>query len=254
MGNDKSTEKNRKAWDSIAVSASKWFQPVSADEISRARGGEWAISVTATKHVPREWLGVVRDRDVMCLAGGGGHQGPILAAAGARVTVVDFSSNQLAIDRTIAKQFDLTIATLVADMRSLAGIADNSFDVVVNPCSLNFCPDVNSVWQEVARVLRPNGILITGFLNPVNYLFDAAAVVRGKFVVANKIPCTVEYGEADDQLPVEFAHELDDLVGGQMRAGLALTNMYEDRWGGHDPLSDRIAVFMATRSVKRSSD
>ncbi len=251
MGSDKSTELNRRAWDSIAVSESKWFQPVTADQITRARNGDWLISVTATLPVPREWMGEVRDRDVLCLAGGGGHQGPILAAAGARVTVADFSSNQLAIDDAIARQFDLVITTLVADMRSLDGFADNTFDLVVNPCSLNFCPEVNPVWQEVARVLRPGGVLVTGFLNPINYLFDPVALERGRFVVANQIPCTVVYGEPGDPVPVEFAHELGDLLGGQLRAGLVLTNLFEDRWGGHDPLSKRIAVFIATRAVKR---
>jgi 2-polyprenyl-3-methyl-5-hydroxy-6-metoxy-1,4-benzoquinol methylase len=57
-----------------------------------------------TKPVPRGWFPDLNGCDVLCLASGGGQQGPVLAAAGANVTVFDISSRQLAQDRLVAER------------------------------------------------------------------------------------------------------------------------------------------------------
>lgn len=248
-------EYNRKAWDDIATSQKKWFVPPTQEQIDAARSGKLSIRVTATKDVPQSWLGVLRGRRILCLAAGGGHQGPLFAAAGANVTVLDFSSEQLAIDQRVAEQHGLTLATIQADMRELGQIGP--FDLVVNPCSTNFCCNVRQVWSEVFRVLRPGGEFFTGFINPINYLFDAEEMMRGNFVVKHSIPYAESIEESAvgrDQkanpVPVEFGHSLADLIGGQCAAGLHVIDFFEDRWGSRDMLSQRIDVFMATRARK----
>jgi SAM-dependent methyltransferase len=253
---DDSVRFNRKAWDNIALS-NQWFSPASTADISQARGGEIHIRLTATKRVPRSWLRSIAQKRVLCLAGGGGHQGPILAAAGAVVTVFDFSQEQLAIDARVAKENGLSIRTVEGDMRDLSCFADGAFDLIVNPCSLNFCPDVRPVWSESYRVLRSGGELLSGLINPVNYLFDSVAMEKGEFVVRHKIPYNDwELPQSDrertlgPERPAEFGHSLTDLIGGQLDAGFQLVSMFEDRWGGHDPLSDYMNVFIATRAVR----
>ncbi|KAG1318310.1 hypothetical protein G6F63_015276 [Rhizopus arrhizus] len=53
--------------------------------------------------LPLDWLGDVRGRRILCLASGGGQQAPVLAAAGADVTVFDLSDGQLEQDRRHAR-------------------------------------------------------------------------------------------------------------------------------------------------------
>ena len=69
--------------------------------------------------MPVDWLGDVKGKRILCLASGGGQQGPILAAAGARVTVFDNSPAQFEKDRIVAERDGLQIVTELGDMRDL---------------------------------------------------------------------------------------------------------------------------------------
>ena len=251
-----STDFNRDAWNNIARSE-RWFDHADTETIDEARRGHWSIRLTGTKPVPNDWLGDVAGKRILCLAGGGGHQGPVLAAAGADVTVYDFSEAQLKIDRNVAAKHGLELSTVEGDMRDLGCFTDGSFDLIVNPCSTNFCPEVMPVWRESYRVLQSGGDLIAGMIQPVNFLFDAAKLDGGEFDVRHSIPYSDQDLPAEerertlgDERPIDFGHTLEDLIGGQMKAGFHLIEMFEDRWGGDDPLSEKIATFVATRARK----
>jgi SAM-dependent methyltransferase len=248
---------NRKAWDKMALAGDRLYRAVTTEQIAAARDGDWKIRITPQKLVPRVWLEPIEDRKVLCLAAGGGNQAPLLAAAGGRITVFDLSDEQLNRDREIADREGLEIASVAGEMTDLSCFPDDSFDLVINPCSVCFCPSVGDIWSECYRVLRGGGSLITGFINPVYYLFDAAAMDKNQFVVRHKIPYSDFDLSSEERLrllgpdrPREFGHSLDDLFGKQLEVGFALTGFYEDGWGQNDKLSSLINVFSATRATK----
>jgi SAM-dependent methyltransferase len=111
-------------------------------------------------------LGDVAGKDVLCLAGGGGKQSEAFALLGANVTVFDLSEAQLQRNLEAAEHYGLTIKTVHGDMRDLSAFEDNSFDIVTNPYSLNFVPDVRLVFAGAARVLRPEGTYYFNCANP----------------------------------------------------------------------------------------
>jgi SAM-dependent methyltransferase len=239
-------EQNRVAWNAAVASGNRWTTPVSSDEIAAARQGTWSVLLTPTTPVPRAWFGDLSSSRVLGLASGGGQQCPIFAAAGARVTSLDASDAQLAQDRLVAERDGLVIDTVQGDMRDLSRFDDASFDLVFNPCSTCFVDDVERVWREVARVLAPGGVLLTGFTNPWVYLFDAARFDRGELVVVNTLPHTEELDGM-----IEFSHTFTAQLGGQMRAGLVVTDLYEDTWDDMwKVMAGRATCFMATRAVK----
>jgi len=256
-------EHNRRAWDKEVESGKNpWTQPVSADEIATARTGEWRIVLTPQIAVPRAWFGArFPDCDVLCLASGGGQQAPILAAAGARVTVFDNSPKQLEQDRFVAQRDGLTIRTVQGDAADLGAFADASFDLIVHPVSNIFMPDVRAVWRECRRVLRTGGALLSGISNPIMYIFDAEAEdQRGELIVRHALPYADETHLTREEharifgadSPLEFSHSLDDQIGGQLAAGFVLTDFYEDNWA---PDSGRAVAryfpcFFATRALK----
>ena len=166
---------NRGAWDRQVAGGNPWTVPVSAEEVARARQGDWQIVLTPTKPAPAEWFPPLQGADVLCLASGGGQQGPILAAAGARVTVFDNSPAQLAQDRAVAEREGLEIRTVEGDMRDLSALADDAFDLIVHPVSNLFVPQVQPVWREAYRVARAGGVLLVGFANPAMYRITRAS-------------------------------------------------------------------------------
>lgn len=251
---------NKKSWDHYVESGNPWTIPVGPKKIEQARNGTWKIFLTPTKPVPADWFPSLPGLNVLCLASGGGQQGPILAAAGAQVTVFDNSPSQLARDREVAEREGLTVALVEGDMRDLSAFQDASFDLVINPVSNCFVPQLEGVWRETARVLRPGGELLAGFVNPVNYLFDGEKEKEGVYQIIHKMPYsdltsiseerrTSLYGK---ESALEFGHSLEDQIGGQIRAGLSIWGFYEDITPG-EKISEHMPTFIATRSRKVSA-
>lgn len=250
-------EYNSRAWDTAVARGSQWTIPVETTEIERARRGEWSIVLTPEKPVPRSWFPDLHGRDLLCLAGAGGQQAPILAAAGAKVTVLDNSPAQLERDAYVAARDRLDITCIQGDMRDLSGLAAESFDVIVHPCSNLFVPSVRPVWQEAYRVLRAGGSMMSGFCNPANYIFDQDLADQGVLEVRHALPysdlVSLEPEQLqkylDDLQPLEFSHTLEDQIGGQLDAGFVLTGFYEDTWSG-TTLGELMPTFIATLAKK----
>src|SRR5687767_7258559 len=249
---------NREAWNREVQNGNRWSQPVDSATIAKAKQGEFSIVLTENIPVPQRWFPSLKGADVLCLASGGGQQGPVLAAAGANVTVFDNSPAQLKQDQLVAEREALSIQTVEGDAADLSMFANESFDLVFNPVSTVFMPDVRAVWKESYRVLRQGGILMTGFMNPVHYIFDLYKADEGVLEVAHSIPysdlTSIPQEDLDELiekgLPVEFGHSLTDLLGGQCAAGFVITDMYED-YMLDSPLHKYHPSYIATRAVKQ---
>jgi SAM-dependent methyltransferase len=249
---------NSAAWDREVEGGNEWTVPVGPEVIACARAGDWSVVLIGYEPTPRDWFPAdLTGAAVLCLASGGGQQGPVLAAVGADVTVFDVSARQLARDDEVAAREGLTIHTVQGDMRDLSAFPDASFDVVFNPVSNVFCPDLAPVWRESFRVLRPGGVLMSGFLNPDIYIFDVAALdEREEFVVRHPLPySTLELSDAEraraygDGAAIEYSHSLTEQIGGQLAAGFALTHLVEAPHHA-DATARYMPGYIATRAVK----
>lgn len=259
-GPDSVHHHNAAVWDRAAVRRDVWSTPVGGDEIAAARAGRWSVKLTPSRPVPDDWWPPLVDLEVLGLASGGGQQGPILAAAGARVTVVDLSAGQLELDREVAAEHGLTVRTVQSDAADLSVFADESFDLVFHPSSNSYMRDVEAVWAEAHRVLRPGGTLLAGFNNPVIYVFDLDDLDRGVLTVRHRLP----YADERDLSPetvaalrdagraLEYGHTLEQQIGGQLAAGFELVGLYEDRFD-RLPLAAYMSTSIATRARKPSS-
>lgn len=250
---------NKNAWDQKVEEGSMYTRPVSHEVIEKSKAGEWEISVTTEKSVPRDWFpDSLKGLNILCLASGGGQQGPVLAAAGADVTVTDISKKQLEQDEIVAKREGLHLQTVQGDMSDLSDFADEYFDIIINPVSNLFVKDVHSVWNEISRVLKNKGVLITGFTNPLLWIFDDHQERKGILDVKHPVPSsTLDYlseGEIENYIrsnqTIEHAHTLEDQIQGQIDAGFVISGFHEDDFGGSRMIDRYIKTFIATKAIK----
>ncbi len=252
---------NRAAWDRQAAEQREWSRPVSSELIAAARNGQWDVHLTP-RPLPREWLGEIGGKAILCLASAGGQQAPILAAAGAHVTVFDVSDRQLAQDRSVAERDGLDLLTVQGDMCDLSAFDDGQFDLVFQPISNLYVPDVRPVWRECHRVLKPGGVLLASFYNPVVFIGDRdpTHAEQGMLRPRYKLPYS-DLADLDQDVlekkresgeAVVFGHSLTDLIGGQIAAGFAIEGFYEDEQPNPRFLVDRfMPTFLATRALRR---
>ncbi len=179
---------NRAAWDKQVENGNEWTVPFSDQVIGDARRGVWQILLTDSKPVPRDWFRELDGLDVLCLASGGGQQGPVLAGAGARVTAFDTSPRQLEGDRTVAQRHNLELTTVEGGMRDLSAFQSESYDLIFHPVTNIFVPEIRPVWSDAFRVLKHGGTMLAGIVNPImctfdNKLVDEQRVIQVKYAL-----------------------------------------------------------------------
>ena len=249
-------EENSKIWDIRSENNDTWSVPVTSEMVELARKGIWSIVLTPSKPVPSNWCpDKLEGKKILCLASGGGQQGPILSAAGAEVTVLDNSKKQLEKDEFVAKRENLNIKTVQGNMQDLSMFQNKCFDCIIHPWSNGYIDNVLSVWKECARVLKKRGLLLAGFGNPIEYIFNAGKLEQGILVVENMIPYadiehmddpeTREIVERDGYL---WSHTLEEQIQGQIEAGFAIVGFYEDIGG--TVLDKYINSSIATKAIK----
>ena len=242
---------NARTIDGWVAEGWEWGMPIDHETYERARRGDWQILLTPTIPVPRSWWPELKGANVLGLASGGGQQMPILTAAGARCTVLDYSPAQLESERLVAEREGYEIEIVRADMTQRLPFADARFDMVVNPMSLCYVRETDPIWREIARVLRPGGVLLTGLDSGFNYVVDQEEkrIVRGlpfDPIADSELMAELELEDAG----VQFSHTVGELLGGILHAGLTIDDVYDDV-NGEGRLSElNIPTMLAVRAHK----
>lgn len=247
---------NSEIWDKRSENNDIWSVPVNSETIALVRKGIWDIVLTPKKNVPHSWfLNDMAGKRVLCLASGGGQQGPIMAALGADVTVFDNSIKQLEKDKFVSEREGLNIKTVQGDMKDLSVFENGYFDLIIHPWSNGYVDTVLPVWKEAARVIRQGGILMSGFANPIEFIFDLEKLEQGEFIVRHKIPYSdltslteEEFKRITKNDGIVFGHTLTDQIQGQIDAGFAIIGFYEDTGG--TALDNYIYTSIATKAIK----
>lgn len=223
MLSDDYRRQNRNAWDRLADGSQ--FTKLASDQ-------ECLEPLKALDS--RGWLpNSVAGLDVLCLASGGGWQSILYAAAGARVTVVDLSEGMLELDRREAARRHFSVRTINASMDDLSMLMDESFDIVHQPVSTCYVPDILRVYAEIARVSRDNAIYICQHKQPTSGQITRRDE-RNHFVIGIEYYHTgplppIEDNSYRERGAVEYLHRWDDLVGGLCRAGFVIEDLREPR-------------------------
>ncbi len=214
---------NRAAWNRLAEKQDRLAKP--------ARDVDFANPLQSVDGP--SWLGGnIRGKRVLCLAAGGGRQGPIYAAAGAVVTVVDISPAMLELDRVVSAQRNIQLRTVEASMDDLSALDDDSYEIVIHPVSTCYVPDVVPVYAEVARVLCADGIYISQHKQPTS-LQSSLEPEHGMFQIEHPyyskdpLPISPKPNLIREEGTLEYVHRWEQLLGEMCRAGLVIEDMTE---------------------------
>lgn len=213
---------NAAAYDRMAEGGSPFAKVASdeevADPLKFLDGRGW---------LPKSVAGL----EVLCLAAAGGWQSILYAAAGARVTVLDLSPAMLRLDDREASRRGYSLSIVHGSMDDMAAFPDGRFDIVHQPVSTCYVPDVEAVYREIARVLRDGGLYISQHKQPASLQVthrtpEGQHVVGLEYYRDSALPTTEDdsYREAGT---VEYLHRWEQLVGGLCRAGFVLEDLSE---------------------------
>ena len=246
------TDINAETIDRWVENGWEWGVPISQEQFRAAVGGDWQMLLTPVKPVPREWFPPLRGTKVLGLASGGGQQMPIFAAQGAECTVLDYSERQLESERMVAAREGYAIEIVRADMTKPLPFPDASFDLIFHPVSNCYIEDVQHVWDECFRILRPGGLLMAGLDNGFNFLFgdeDDQEIRYSLPFNPLRDPKLMEDLRQTDS-GVQFSHTLEEQIRGQLQAGFRLLDLYEDTNGSGFLHEHGVPTFWATLAQK----
>lgn len=155
--------------DRIAMNRKGWNYR--AGRYQRAIGGAEAYGVLSwgPNRFPEEELGVlgdVRGKDVLEVGCGAAQFGIELAKRGARMTGIDLSTEQLRHARVNIRRAAVGYKLVRGNAEDLSQFRRRSFDIVVSDFAVGFI-DIEKLFPEVAKVLRPGGFCAFSWQSPI---------------------------------------------------------------------------------------
>ena len=207
--------------------------------------------LTPTKPVPKEWFGTLSHKKLFGLASGGAQQIPVFSALGAECTVLDYSKKQCESEKETAEREGYSVNIIRGDMTKPLPFPDETFDIIFHPVSNVYIKEVEPVFKECFRILKKGGVLLCGLDNGINFMVD-----DDEERIVNSFPFDpLKNSEqlkqlADSDCGVQFSHTAEEQIGGQLKAGFVLTDIYEDTNGEGRLHELNIPTFYATRAVK----
>jgi SAM-dependent methyltransferase len=251
---------NRAAWTQLVRQKQRFTRPALdeefADPLSVLDGSGWLSEG-------------VRGKRLLCLAAGGGRHGPLYAAAGADVTVVDISAAQLELDREVAAERRLKIRTVETSMDELTMFDEGEFEIVAHPVSTCYLPDLSVVYPQIARITRHGGLYISQHKQPASLQADTQPASDGSvsgYCVRQPYyrqgPLPEVFGSLHREAgTLEFLHRWEQLLGLMCRAGFVIEDLAEplhaDRQAAAGTFAHRSAYFapyVRVKARRRTSD
>ncbi|EFW23796.1 class I SAM-dependent methyltransferase [Solobacterium moorei] len=139
-------------------------------------------------------------------------------------------------------------------MTKILPFENETFDIVFHSVSNCYVEDVQHVFNEAYRVLKKGGIFLArlaGLNNEINYIVDD----EEKEIIW-KIPFNPLKDNAareymiKENCGMQFSHNITEQIGGQLKSGFTLLDIYEDTNGFGRLHEMNIKTYIATKSVK----
>lgn len=140
-------------------------------------------------------------------------------------------------DREVAERENLSFHTVNADMTKPFPFPDESFDIIFCPVSNVYIEELDNLYNGCFRVLKDNGLLMIGFMNPWISSFnldDAWDQPEKELIPQYELPYNArKLEEGRNKIDLEYRYEYSytwkEQIGTQMRAGFFMVDFYESK-------------------------
>lgn len=186
-------------------------------------------------------LGPVSGKRVLDLGCGGGQATIAMAKQGATAIGIDISQEQLAFARRLIEDEEVRVELRHGDLAELAFQRADTVDLVFSAMALQYVPDLNRVFRQVHRVMRPGATFVFAIPHP-----SSAMIEQGEMSLANQQlslepdPITVKRSyferspieaQAGEAAFVEYPRTVSDIYMGLSRSGYRVDTMLEPEIG-----------------------
>ncbi len=202
-------------WNETADS--EWYRSLRTVEvIARLKERPWSAFHPAVFEMIKKHLPDTEGRRVLLPSSGDNHAAFAFAMMGARVTSADISERQLENAAAVAEKLELDIEFVCDDTMKLSNIGDRSYDMVyTSNGTLSWIYDVDGMYRNICRVLKPGGCSVTYDIHPFNRPFSGEAWKAPEIVKSYH-----------DVMP-DMHWRLQDIVNSQIKAGLSICEFAE---------------------------
>jgi hypothetical protein len=141
----------------------------------------------------------------------------------------------LAQDRETAAAQGFNIRIIEGSMDDLSMLEQAYFEIVIQPVSTCYGPDVVKVSHEVARVTVPGGLYLSQHKQPVSLQASALPGPHGYTINTvyqrtEPLPLMIGNSEHRERDATEFIHRWEDLMGGLCRSGFVIEDLQEPNY------------------------
>lgn len=171
-------------------------------------------------------LGRLEGKRVLELGCGAGSTAVALAKQGAKVIAIDASAEQLGQARRLSEREEVAVEWHQGDLADLAFVRADTVDIVVSVYTLGMVSDLDRVFRQVHRVLRPEAPFVISLPHPAWRASDHREPpgIRRQYWDRTAVPWTSETsGESGADFPITIA----DLFTGLTRANFRVDTIAE---------------------------
>lgn len=175
-------------------------------------------------------LGHLEGRRVLELGCGGAQCSIAFAKQGAHAIGVDFSTEQLAFAKRLCEREGVRVELHHGDLADLAFVRADSIDLVFSAYAFGYVDDLNRVFRQVHRVLKPDAPLVFSLPHPAYDMIDddAPEAEGGPLLIRrsyfDRTPIDYEWNGVRF---TDYHHTFEDLFAGLVRAGFRVDTVLE---------------------------
>jgi SAM-dependent methyltransferase len=171
-------------------------------------------------------LGNLSGKRVLELGCGGAQCSIAFAKQGAHAIGVDFSGEQLTFARRLMEREETKVELHHGDLADLAFLRADTIDLVFSAYAFGFVDDLNRVFRQVHRVLKPDAPLVFSLPHPAYDMIDDDSeeplLVRRSYFDRTPIEYSV------NGIPfTDHHHTVSDLFTGLTRANFRVDTLLE---------------------------